>query len=58
MSVRSYRDMEVWQEAMDLVADCYLVTRDLPKSEIYGLTGQLQRAAVSIPANIAEGQAR
>ena len=58
MSIRSYRDLEVWQKAMDLVAECYQRTKKFPKSEIYGLTSQLQRAAVSIPANIAEGRER
>lgn len=58
MTVRSYRDLEVWQKAMDLVVSCYQLTREFPKNEIYGLDGQLQRAAVSIPANIAEGRQR
>ncbi len=54
----SYRDLEVWQRAMDLVVACYGLTKQFPPSECYGLAGQLQRAAVSVPANIAEGQAR
>ncbi len=58
MSFKSYRDLEVWQKAMALVVDCYRITRKFPKSEIYGLGSQLQRAAVSIPANIAEGRER
>ena len=58
MLVRSYRDLLVWQKAVDLVADCYGVAKQLPRSEIYGLVTQLQRAAVSIPANIAEGHGR
>ena len=58
MSLKSYRDLEVWQKAMDLVVECYQITKKFPKSEIYGLTSQLQRAAVSIPANIAEGRGR
>lgn len=58
MNVRSYRDLECWQRAMDLVVECYRVTREFPKHEIYGLSSQLQRAAVSIPANIAEGNGR
>jgi four helix bundle protein len=56
--LRSYRDLEVWRKAMDFVTECYTLTRDFPKSETYGLTSQLQRAAVSVPANIAEGQGR
>ena len=58
MLVKSYRDLLVWQRAVDLVADCYQLTKQLPKSETYGLAVQMQRAAVSIPANIAEGHGR
>jgi four helix bundle protein len=56
--VKSYRDLEVWQKAMDLVVESYRLTRLLPKSEMFGLSSQIQRAAVSIPANIAEGHGR
>jgi len=55
---KSYRDLEVWQKAMDLVVICYQMTKKFPKNEIYGLASQLQRAAVSVPANIAEGRQR
>ncbi len=55
---KSYRDLEVWQKAMNLVVDCYQMTKGFPKSEVFGLASQLQRAAVSIAANIAEGRAR
>ena len=58
MTVRTYRDLRVWQTGMDLVVGVYDLTRALPKSEIYGLSSQLQRAAVSVPANIAEGHTR
>jgi len=58
VKIRSYRDLEVWQKAMDLVEDCYRLTGEFPKNEAYGLAGQLQRSAVSIPANIAEGRER
>lgn len=58
MGFKSYRDLEVWQKSMDLVVMCYRITKTFPKSETYGLTGQLRRAAVSIPANIAEGRER
>ena len=58
MASKSYKDLEVWQKAMDLVIECYQFTQNFLKSEVYGLTNQLQRAAVSVPANIAEGQGR
>lgn len=58
MTVRSYRDLIVWQKAMDLVVQIYGASRKLPREEIYGLTAQLRRSAVSIPPNIAEGQGR
>jgi len=58
VNLKSYRDLEVWQKSMDLVVECYQITKKFPKAEIYGLTSQLQRAAVSIPANIAEGRER
>ena len=58
MNLKSYKDLEVWQKAMDLVVECYQVTKKLPRDEIYGLTSQLRRAAVSVPANIAEGRER
>ena len=53
MLVRCYRDLLVWQKAVDLVTGCYALTKLLPKSETYGLASQMQRASVSIPANIA-----
>ena len=56
--VRCYRDLKVWEKAMDLVVESYRVSRLLPKTEMFGLTAQIQRAAVSIPANIAEGHGR
>ena len=55
--IKSYRDLEVWRKAMDLVIACYRLTAMFPKSEIYGLSSQL-RASVSVPANIAEGHQR
>lgn len=58
MNGRSYRDLEVWQKAMDLVTDIYSTTNSFPDTEKFGLTNQLRRAAVSIPSNIAEGQGR
>lgn len=56
--IRSHRDLVTWQKAMDLVVAVYDASRTFPKEETYGLTSQLRRAAVSIPANIAEGQGR
>lgn len=58
MLVKSYRDLLVWQKSVDLVAGCYALTKLLPRSETYGLASQMRRAAVSIPANIAEGHGR
>ena len=55
---KSYRDLVAWQKAMDLVTAIYEATASFPKEELYGLTSQLRRAAVSIPSNIAEGQGR
>jgi four helix bundle protein len=55
---QSYRDLIAWQKAMALVTDVYRVTRGFPGEERYGLTNQVRRAAVSVPSNIAEGQAR
>jgi four helix bundle protein len=56
--VRSYRDLLVWQQAMDLAVATYELTRGWPKDELYGLTSQARRAAVSVCANIAEGYGR
>jgi len=54
----SYQDLRVWQNAMDLVESAYAETQGFPKEELYGLTSQMRRAAVSIPSNIAEGKGR
>lgn len=56
--IRSHRDLLVWQRAIELVEQCYRLTVEFPKNETYGLSSQLQRAAVSVPANIAEGHGR
>jgi four helix bundle protein len=58
MMVTSYRDLIVWQKAMDLVVAVYELTDKFPREEIFGLTFQLRKAAVSVPSNIAEGHAR
>jgi four helix bundle protein len=53
-----YRDLETWQQAMTLVEEYYRVTTSFPKSEQYGLSSQIRRAACSIPSNVAEGRCR
>ncbi len=58
MGALTYRDLEVWQKAMDVAEAIYALAREMPKQEEYRLTGQMIRAAVSVPANIAEGHAR
>jgi four helix bundle protein len=58
MSIQSYRDLVVWQKAMDLVVESYRATKTFPSEERFGLTNQIRRSAVSIPSNIAEGQGR
>jgi four helix bundle protein len=58
MKITSFRDLRVWQLAMNLVELVYRLTYSFPKSEIYGLTSQIRRAAVSVPSNIAEGHTR
>lgn len=54
MKVKNYQELIVWQKAMDLVEEVYTASRSFPREEIYGLTSQLRRAAVSIPSNVAE----
>ena len=56
--IKTFKELIVWQEAMKLVEMCYLQTKNFPKEEMYGLTSQLRKAAISIPANIAEGYGR
>ncbi|AAZ96606.1 conserved hypothetical protein [Thiobacillus denitrificans ATCC 25259] len=56
--MQNYRDLKVWQSAMELAESVYRITGPFPSHETYGLTGQLRRAAVSIPSNLAEGHAR
>lgn len=53
-----FKELKVWQKAIELVTDTYLKTKNFPKEEIYGLTSQIRRSAVSIPSNIAEGCGR
>ena len=56
--MHNYKNLKIWHEAMDLVTEVYSLTKKFPEQERYGLTNQLQRAAVSIPSNIAEGTSR
>jgi four helix bundle protein len=57
-TLRCYRDLTVWQRAMELIQETYRLTQAFPKTEVYGLTARMRRAAVSIAANIAEGHSR
>ena len=58
LEIRSYRDLRVWKEAMNLAEGACRLTGQFPKHEIYGFTAQIRRAAASVPANIAEGYGR
>lgn len=58
MYIKSYKELIVWQKSIDLVKEIYILTKHFPADEIYGLTLQIKRAAVSIPSNIAEGYGR
>lgn len=58
MPLKTYRDLAVWQKAMDLVVTVYELSRRLPSEERFGLASQMQRPSVSVPANIAEGYGR
>jgi four helix bundle protein len=54
----TYQDLDVWKQGMDLAEECYRTTGHFPSTELYGLTNQIRRAAVSIPSNVAEGHCR
>jgi len=54
--VRSFRDLQLWQKAMDLTTSVYRLTQAFPREELFGLTNQMRRSALSVPSNIAEGQ--
>ncbi len=58
MKTKSFKDLIVWQKSYKLVLEIYTITKDFPKSEIYGLSHQMRKAAVSISSNIAEGYGR
>ena len=53
--IKSFKDLRIWQEGIKLVKDIYKVTKDFPKEEVYSLSAQMRRAAISVPSNIAEG---
>jgi four helix bundle protein len=56
--IKSYRDLLVWQQAMDLAVSCYKFSKKFPKEDLFGLTSQLRRSSASVAANIAEGHGR
>ena len=56
--IRSYKDLQIWQRGMEVAKDVYLLTRLLPKEELFCLVAQMRRAAISIPSNIAEGHVK
>lgn len=58
MTVRGYRDLDVWKRSVSFVTAVYAATQGFPKEELYGLTSQIRRSAVSVPSNIAEGRAK
>lgn len=57
-NIQNYKELRIWQQSMQLVKAVYLIMRQMPAEELYSLTNQIKRAAVSVPSNIAEGQAR
>lgn len=57
-TMKSFRELRVWQQAMDLVEKVYVLTQDFPRQETYGLISQVRRAVISVPSNIAEGHTR
>ncbi len=56
--MHSHKDLHVWQKSIEFVTDIYRILEEFPKSELFSLTDQIKRAAISIPSNIAEGSAR
>jgi four helix bundle protein len=56
--LKSYKDLKVWQKSYNLCLDIYRTTKEFPKEELYGLSSQIRRSAVSIPSNVAEGYGR
>jgi four helix bundle protein len=58
MKIKNYKDLDIWKRSIGVVENIYKISKNFPKEEMYGLTSQLRRSAVSIPSNIAEGFAR
>ena len=58
MSIKDFKELTVWKKSMKLAAEIYRITKNMPKDELFGLTNQIRRAAISIPSNIAEGNGR
>ncbi|MBR4787229.1 MAG: four helix bundle protein [Bacteroidales bacterium] len=56
--IKNYRELIVWQKAMEMVENIYTLTQSLPKDELFSITNQIRRAAISVPSNIAEGYGR
>ena len=56
--MKTHKDLDVWKKSIEMVTKIYMLTRNFPKEELYGLTNQIRRAAVSVPSNIAEGSGR
>jgi len=53
--IKSFKDLKIWQKGIEIVSDTYILTKKFPKEELFSLTSQLRRSAISIPSNIAEG---
>ncbi|HEO64155.1 MAG TPA: four helix bundle protein [Candidatus Omnitrophica bacterium] len=53
--IKSFKELKIWQKGIEIVKDVYMLTKEFPKEEIYGLTSQIKRSSISIPSNIAEG---
>ena len=53
--IKNFQDLRIWQKGIEVVRDIYILTKKFPKEELYGLTSQMRRSAVSVPSNIAEG---
>ncbi len=53
--IKEFKDLKIWQKGIEIVSDIYILTKKFPKEELYGLTSQIRRSAISVPSNIAEG---